>query len=297
MCKTTAKCQVCGRELVTSEMQKVKNPKSHYGYICSHCLRSEDYYSSNEANSTKTTGTKEKTVSITTGFEFETSDNMDANRLKMLEHYGFKATSDGSISGSEYKSPIFNNLNGIAKLMYSMVDSEETGAGFPNLNECGCHVNVWSSDLNEKDWQRIQNYYNIIFKPLYDAVANDANAYKLFGRGIKNSRYDTYYYRGFGLHHETMVNMQSNKITHPRIELRICAYANNKQFMNCLRFANDFMKTILVNFSRNYMTDSQAQAMGKTSEFATAHNRHKAEITAQKLVKVYNKYLEKAMSL
>ena len=296
MCKTTARCQVCGRELATSEMKKVDNPKTHYGYICQHCLNSEDYYSSNEANATKTTGTKEKTLSITTGFEFETSDNMDSKRLKMLEHYGFKATSDGSISGSEYKSPIFNNLNGIAKLMYSMVDSPETGAGFPNLQECGCHVNVWSNELNGKDWQRIQHYYNIIFKPLYDTVANDENAYKLFGRGIKNNRY-AYYFKGFGLHHETMINMQTEKLEsgHPRIELRICAYANNKQFMNCLRFSNDFMKTILVNFSKNYMTDATARQLGKTSEFATAHNRHKAEITAQKLVKVYNKYLEKAL--
>jgi hypothetical protein len=57
------------------------------------------------------------------------------------------------------------------------------------------------------------------------------------------------------------------------------------------------MKTILVNFSKNYMTDSEAREMGKTSEFATAHNKHKAEVTAKKLVKVYNKYLDKAQNL
>ena len=67
--------------------------------------------------------------------------------------------------------------------------------------------------------------------------------------------------------------------------------------MNCLRFANDFMKTILINFCRNYMTDLEAQQQGKTSAYATAHNEHKARITAQKLVKVYNKYMEKAQNL
>ena len=82
----------------------------------------------------------------------------------------------------------------------------------------GTHVNVWSESLDSRDWKRIQNYYNEIFRPLYNEIVNDENHDKLFGRKM-NSWCD-----GFGLYHECLINMQNDKIEHPRIELRICKY-------------------------------------------------------------------------
>lgn len=276
--KKTAKCIVCGNVHGVEEMKKVVNPKTHYSYMCSHCFYQVGGYSSNEANATNSTGTKEKTISITTGIELETSGDMDQRRLKVLESYNWKATEDCSISGYEYKSPVFNNLNGLAKLLYSVLDSPETGAGIPD-RRCGTHVNVWSNELDSNDWQRIQNRYSLIFKDLYNEVVNDRNHDKLFGRKMNG------WCDGFGTFHECMINMESCKKSHPRIEFRICKYHDNVQFMNCLKFCNECMKTILVNYSRNYKTDAEVGAAK-----ATAHNDHKAEITAKKLVKVYKKY-------
>lgn len=272
MAKTKAKCIICGNIHPTHSMRKVLNPKTHYSFICESCMNSEDDYWSNEANAPVTTGVKAKRFPITTGFEFETSANMNQDRLRVLESYGFVATEDGSISGHEYKSPVFHNLNGIAKLMYSVCESPETGAGIPD-EDCGTHVNVWCDTLDEDDFWNIRAYYRSIFRPLWLAVRNDSDHDKLFGRKMN----DWCAYCDCDIH-KSMVNMERNKVRHPRIEFRICKYTENAQFMNCLKFANECMKAIAVNFCAHYY--------GSNMETI----QHKADLTGKKLVKIYNKY-------
>lgn len=272
MAKTTATCIICGNIHPTANLIKVANPKTHYSYICPTCAQNTEGYNSNEANQTNTTGKKEKNFSITIGTELETSANMNQDRLKVLESYGWVATDDCSISGPEYKSPVFHNLNGVAKLLYSVLESPETGAGLPDA-ECGTHVNVWSEHLNVNDFDHIRHYYRTIFRPLFDAICRDGSHNELFGRRM-NGWCDEF----SPMAHCALINMESCKRSHPRIEFRICKYVENRQFMNCLKFASECMKTIAVNFCFHY------------SETDVEHNHHKAQVTAKKLVKVYNKY-------
>lgn len=287
--KLTAKCNVCGHEFPVSEMFKVEDRITHYSYQCPDCHERMGDYSSEVQDDYFTRmminkGTlieggfksdKSKNISITTGIEWEVGYGVDETKHRILMKYGWMRSDDGTVQ-AEYKSPIYKNLNGIAKLLYSVV---ENGSGSIGRGS-GTHVNVWSEELDSNDWLRIQKRYKTIFRPLYEAIMNDENHDELFGR-MANDWCD-----GFGLYHECLINMQDNKYSHPRIEFRICKYHDNKQFMNCLKFCNECMKTILVNFSRNYMTDIQAGSSVK----ATKNNDHKAEITAQKLVKVYKKY-------
>lgn len=294
--KTTATCSQCGHEFKTIDMIKVKNPKTHYSFMCHDCHRQKyGYYDEVGENLfserlvlkkvLEVKGFKKsvsKKVSITTGFELEVGYGVDVEPFRVLMDYGYMPTSDSTVQ-IEYKSPIYRNLNGIAKLLYSVI---ENGAGSIG-NGAGTHVNVWSEDLNKKDFQRIRKYYWSLFKPLYDTVCNDRNNHELFGRNINECGWAD----GFGNNeHSAFINTEACKADHPRIEFRLCKYENNEQFMNCLKFANECMKTIMINFSNNFMTDNEAIAMGKTPEYATKHNLHKAEITANKLVKVYKKY-------
>ena len=286
--KKIVKCNCCGRSFRVEECVKVVDPITHYSYQCRDCYSSMGSYS-HEVGTFKTEIGKK--ISITTGFEFELPRSWSQEKIQLtriLGKYGYTPTYDCT-AGIEWKSPIYRNLNGIAKLLYSVMENQ--GLSLARDRSVGTHVNVWSEELSSRDWKRIQNYYEIIFRPLYETIMQDENHDKLFGRKANN------WCSGFGLYHECLINMQNDKIENPRIELRICKYHDNKQFMNCLRFSNDFMKTILVNFSRNYMTDNKAAEMGKDASYATQHNQHKAEITAQKLVKVYNKYMQKALEL
>ena len=295
--KRQATCDCCGRVLAPNEGRLVYSPITKYGYQCERCFNAMESYS-HEVDTFKTE--KGKTISITTGFELELNKGMSPRKYqgaRILGAYGFTPSYDCTCE-IEWKSPVYRNLNGIAKLLYSVMEGNEIELN----NNVGTHVNVWSEELTSRDFDRIRNYYEIIFKPLYLEVRNNDSEQKhraLFGRGIWDEDDEGRRWAlGFGNdYHAAFVNTESCKRDHPRIELRLCKYSNNKQFMNCLRFANDFMKTILVNFSRNYMTDSEARAMGKDASFASAHNMHKAKITAQKLVKVYNKYMEKAQNL
>ena len=298
MCKTMVRCAVCGEMFSKEECRKVKSPKTHYEYVCEeHHELMYGYFNSEVGSGNeyelmmKLKGIMEengfkksvaKKISITTGFEFEVGRGVNEELARILMTYGYMRTHDGTVQ-AEYKSPIYRNLNGIAKLLYSVVENGMGSIG----RGAGTHVNVWSEELDSKDWKRIQRRYNTIFRPLYEAIRNDSNHAELFGRHMSDT---DGYADGFGLHHCTVINMEDGKEDSPRIEFRLCKYDNNTQFMNCLKFCNECMKTILVNYSRNFITDTEATRKGMTTEEATKHNEHKARITANKLVKVYNKY-------
>lgn len=290
MCKTIVKCAVCGQMFSKDECVKVNSPKTHYEYICEEHHEWIMNYST-EVNSgnlyehmMKLKGVLDekgfkksvaKVISITTGFEFEVGFGVNEELARILMTYGYTRTEDCTVV-AEYKSPIYRNLNGIAKLLYSVVENGMGSIG----REAGTHVNVWSEDLNSEDFDHIRQYYNTLFLELYETVKRDRNHNELFGRlmddsdGLGGSWAD-----GFSNSaHACFINTEWCKREHPRIEFRLCRYDNNKQFMNCLKFCNECMKTILINFCKHY------------KEYDHANNNHKAKVTSKKLVKVYRKY-------
>lgn len=289
--KTTAKCLICGNTHSTANMHKVENRITHYSYMCPTCYEFMLSYFNSEIGDDNPYVRKMVRKGILTedgkkigyavksgetiGFEFEVGHGVDETKARILQKSGFTRTEDGTVQ-AEYKSPILTTLNGIPKLLYSVVENGMGSIG----NGAGTHVNVWNSSLTSRDFVRIRNRYEMIFRPLFEAVRNDSHHEELFGR--KMNRWCN---ECNANEHCSMVNMEAHKESSPRIEFRICMYHDNKQFMNCLKFCKDCMKTIRVNFCENYWTDSE---YGTTK--ATEHNNHKAEITAQKLVHLYKKY-------
>ena len=281
--KKTARCQVCGSELHVDDMVKVTDPKTHYSYQCHEChSRMMGYFTEvNENNFYQNCmlakgaivdGGFKTNVSkrglITTGFELEVGYGVDESKFRKLQNDGFTRTSDCTVQ-AEYKSPIYRNLNGIAKLLYSVIDNDAGSVG----EGAGTHVNVWSEALSSDDFDIIRMYYAYLFKPLYKAIMKDSNHDELFGRKAND------WCNEFGCEvHESLINMQSEKRSHPRIELRICRYNTNKQFMNCLKFSNEFMQAIITHFvNKVCLTDNHI-------------NRKNARKCAKKLVMIYGKY-------
>ena len=279
--KTTAKCQICGCEMRTAYMVKIIDRRTHYSYQCQECnarmlgygyeAGDDDYYNNlMNAKGILVDGVYKSNVNksglITTGFELEVGQGVDEEHFKILQNYGYARTSDCTVK-AEYKSPVYRNLNGIAKLLYSVV---ENGAGSVG-NGAGTHINVWAEDLGVYDFDIIREYYESIFKPLYSAIMMDGEHDVLFGRKANT------WCNGFSASaHETLINVQENKRSCPRIELRICKYNNNKQFMNCLKFSNEMMKAIKLHFVEKF------DALGDNTKIA--------QKTASKLVRIYCKY-------
>lgn len=283
MTRKKAECTVCGRTFDVSEMVKMEDKKTHYSYQCQSCHERVDGYHFEDF---KQVG-KTKKIPVTIGCEHEfsglTFSQLEA--VKILKNYGYNETLDSTVQ-REYKSPIIRNLNNVPKLLRTVYE----GNDIRNDSAAATHVNVWCDGLSTREYRRIRNYYDILFKEFYEAVrASRADAKALFGRSMNG------WCRGFSnSEHSCLVNTEACKEDKPRLELRICKYQKNEQFMNCLHFATDFMKTIIVNFLNHYMTDKEAIEMGKTAEFATKNNTHKAKVTAGKLARLYAKYVEKA---
>ena len=88
------KCTYCGLEFLTYEVDKINKTD----FICHNCQQTHGY-------TTRNTIYKGKQSNASFSFEFETSSRTE--KLYELLKYNFIGCFDGSISGLEWKSPIF----------------------------------------------------------------------------------------------------------------------------------------------------------------------------------------------
>ena len=142
--------------------------------------------------------------------------------------------------------------------------------------EASAHINVWS---NELDYCLLRNYYEELFADMYDYFyENRTSCEKLFGRHMSG------WCNGFSNYeHACFINTEACKYDHPRLEFRCSCYRNNKQYMNLLKFCNEVMRILVVNFIRKVHD-------GKDAE-------HAARIASGKIMKQVEKYVEKAYTL
>ena len=71
------------------------------------------------------------------------------------------------------------------------------------------------------------------------------------------------------------------------IEFRACKFVNDKQYMNAVHFCDDVIKAVVVNFVEHF-NDTPKDARRYPNQ--TAYRKHKAQTTANKLVKLFEKY-------
>jgi hypothetical protein len=92
-------------------------------------------------------------------------------------------------------------------------------------------------------------------------------------------------YEGYRMKHETMFNLQHDHT----IEFRQAKFVNAEQYMKVAKFAKDVTNAIIENFIKHFMDTEWDTRRYPTR---TAYRKHKADVTAQKLVKLYEKYTE-----
>lgn len=264
----TAKCLNCGHEDLTEDMYKINSPSKNYFYICEYCKDSENsYYDENSTFSRKAAN-----HGITWSIELETSHrNIESN---WLYQYKFLPTSDGSIDGTEWKSPIWRSLRGSAQLFRTI----ERKCIFDN--DCGTHLNIGTYNWEKIDM--LKRFYHSLFVPVCEHLEKHSEeTEQLFGR------YFTYYACAINensdpTEHENFINLQHD--TH--IEFRLCKFITADQYMRCVKLCTEWVKAINNNFIKHF-NDNEIDNGIKD---ITAYRKHKAKITANKIIRIFDKY-------
>ncbi len=264
-----ANCFNCGRREFVDWMTRINSPSKGYFYLCDDCLDEEDsYHSTNDILKRKPAK-----HGMTFGFEFETAErNVESN---LLYQYDFLPTYDGSIGGTEWKSPIYRSMRGLAKMFRSIENVTSVG------DTEGTHLNVGTFSRQEMDY--IRRFYHSLFIPLCRSMEEMPHeTERLFGRNF------TIYAQTIDgdsdpCNHCNFINVESSN----RIEFRLCKFKNTKQYMNLIKMHSEFVTTIRNNFLNHFNRNDHSFDTNRNFRF------HKAKITANKIVKIFEKYANK----
>lgn len=298
MAKTYATCTRCGTVHPVSEMTRTTSAKrgENSAYICERCATRNEFY---HATNSKVLGT-DKVNEVYCGIEFECSFSDDYARNAMFE-YGFIPTHDCSIQSDgygarygsdrnacEYVSGLMKGLNRPSK--FALTCDKLVSEGRLAVNDsCGTHFHVSIDSMKNAQGEKvymgyIRRFYHSLFIPLSEAIASNPEAmHRMFGRG-------------FGHYCESIDRTASpeynrylwvNVINDSNIEFRLNRFVNGKQYQALMKMEVEMVKCIVTNFCEHF---NDTDIDSRRYENMRVYRKHKAEVTAQKLVKIYRKY-------
>ena len=281
---TTAKCACATCEKVLPIREMIRVEKNNRGganaYLCNyHARMQEDYFYEHDRFSGKA-----KSHGFTYGIELESMADSERARME-LQSRDFVATSDCTVR-IEYKSPIFHGLNALSKdctTIQILNANRELDTIHAN---CGTHLNIGHVDyINAQTVDYIRRFCHSLFIPLSNYMtAHPAEVERLFGRSL-NRWAEPYTEWSSADDHTNFINLQHNN----RIEFRVCKFLNAKQYINATKCATEMMTAIINNFIKHF--NDQPKDNRRYSN-KTEYRKHKAEMTAAKLVKIFKKYAE-----
>lgn len=223
----------------------------------------------------------EKVNPFTYGVELETSFSTEKARAEILLD-GYLPTSDCTVN-VEYKSPIYNGLNAVTKhaaTFGNLIDAGELSIG----DECGTHFHVGHKTMiNAETMGYIRRFYNSLFVPLSREMESHPEATeRLFGRN-------------FG-HWAQPINMGTCATEHTNfvntqhtysLEWRIVKFRNADQFMNAARCCKAMTEAVVNNFVEHFNDEPKDARRYPTIR---DYRLHKAQVAAEKIVKIFKKY-------
>lgn len=231
---------------------------------------------------------KRKKHGFTFSEERETSRSDLKARGELLD-FGYLPTMDATVD-VEYKSPIFEGLNAIAKQAVSF-DKLIAEGHMVIGDDCGTHFHVGHVEfINADTMKYLRRFNGSLFVPLSNAIMADTEkSARLFGRKPQHWAQPVTMddpsgnYEGYRMKHEAMFNLQHDCT----IEFRQCKFVNAEQYMRAVHFCKDATNCIIVNFIKHF-NDTPKDTMRYPT--MTAYRKHKADVTANKLVRLYHDY-------
>lgn len=220
---------------------------------------------------------------FTFSIELETSNSTMKARGELL-NFGFIPTSDCTVS-VEYKSPIYEGLNAISKQLVS-IEKLNTENQLAIDSTCGTHFHVGHAEhINPQTMDYIRRFYHSIFVPLSDyMVAHPTETTAFWGRPFTNGSWATPITANtHATEHRNFINTE-----HPyTLEFRLAKFQNAQQYMQVVKFCRDTVNAVIENFIKHF-NDSDIDSTRYAN--ITEYRKHKAQVTANKIVKLYQKY-------
>ena len=249
------------------------------GFLCNfHYLQNESYYTKNTFRQGK-----EKSNGFTYSIELETSRSNEKSRVELM-NLGYIATKDSTVD-VEYKSPIYQGLNSLQKQLLS-IDTLINQNNLQINDTCGTHLHVGHTEnINTVTMQYIRRFYHSLFVPLSEYMRqHPAKTRQFWGREFSSSGWAVPVNENTDAqNHKNFINTQHDFT----LEFRLAKFQNAKQYYNIVCFAKDTVNTIINNFILHFNNDNFDKTRYKN---ITEYRKHKAKLTAQKILKLYIKY-------
>lgn len=282
-----AKCTCCGAVHPVIHMIPTAMPNrgGNNAYMCRECATRNRYY---HTSNTELQG-KAKANQTGVGWEVETSYSDDYARNILFE-YGMIPTNDSSLHGMrtcEYVSGIQQGLNIGSKMCVTIEKLMQDGHLQIN-DSCGTHFHVSVNSMKDEHGQMvymgyIRRFYHSLFVPLANAMRNNPEKTKrLFGRNFTGYAMDINENSNAGNRYN-FINVTNDS----NIEFRLNKFVSAKQAQAVTKMEVEMVKCIVTNFCEHF-NDIPRDAMRYPTK--TAYRKHKAQVTANKLVKLFEKY-------
>lgn len=278
---TIAKCQCKDCNNNGTVKLQLSRRGNRPAYVCDfHAHLNESYFKKNQIR----LGTA-KVNGFTFSQELETSFSTVNARIELLAS-GYIPTDDSTVD-CEYKSAITSGLNSLAKHCVTidrLVENGELSVEDTDRYSVGTHLHVGHVNyINAETMGYIKRFYHSLFVPLCKTmILHPEQTKNLFGRN-------------FG-HWANVIGNESNPTCHTNfintqhdytLEFRLCKYQNADQYMKAVHFCKDVTNTVINNFIKHF-NDSDIDSSRYSN--ITEYRKHKAKVTAKKLVKLFEKY-------
>ena len=270
--------RICGQVGTNKTFHRVVTKNHGSIFLCDECYNRIEGY--NDENGLKVNGVKKH--GFTYSFEMELTAHHDAFD-RMLQYNNFMPTSDSTVA-VEYKSPIYQSLNGIRKLFRSMSNELDHDDYFDYA--CGTHCNIGHTLINGTTISYLKRFYHSLFIPLSRWLElNPEATEKIYGRSLTRWATPINEYTDPN-NHTNFVNLQHN--TH--VEFRLCKFIDENQYIDCVQLNTKMMTALINNFIEHFNDDDF-----DTRRYAniTEYRKHKATMTGKKLVSLIEKECDK----
>ena len=242
---TTCICG-CGRTTETPVSDKwfcvpQRDRGGRVAYMCPTCA---DHMGGYSHENTATRGKVGCGGGFTYSIELETNTPDSHMQAYMLKN-DWDSTRDCTVD-VEYKSPIFQSLNPIKKMLVTLEQMQAAG-DFSVGSNCGTHFNVGIIDgIGAWTMDSIRERYGMLFGQLSDYLAANPEKCKLvFGRPLDpNGWARPWYYGDDPETHTLFINTQHN--TH--LEFRTAKFRTAAQYMHMAKMCKEIVKTILARY-------------------------------------------------
>lgn len=273
----TFKCVRCqGNFPWASAQETAYIPSLGRRYVCPECAVVKGYSTSNEMSVHSETQNR-----FAVGIEWECVPfDKSCEHAMCSGHYALIPTHDSSLpqGGVEFKSPMYRNLSALKSSMRSWLKFSDVSDP-----KCSQHINFSAAFLTPNVCRAIlqPEHVHLIFDPLrFYMKCNPDETIRVCGKNFSWYANEELDYS----EHNCWLNLSHMLEQSGRMEWRLAKVQNANQYFWLINMCLEILKAIENNFAKYVEGEKTIDDVNVI--------RHKAELTGNKIVKIFKKYAE-----